>query len=95
MLRKLLATDKNFAMCTFGPNAHVRSEFYPWVNLSSYLPILTFFLASIVLGKNIGGSQMPMVYLITTLMIVQSASVLILTTVFVCDPFMDDFESTV
>jgi len=59
-------------------------EKHPWINVPSYLPMFTFCLAILVLGKNIEGSQLPMVYLITALIIVQSASVIILTTVFLC-----------
>ena len=90
MQRILLSNDETIEGCTFGPNAHNLSELFPWVNLSSYLPIFTFCLALLVLGKNIGGSQLPMVYLITVLMIVQSASVLILTTVFICEPYLNN-----
>ena len=59
----------------------------PWVNVPSYLPMFTFCLAFFVLGKNFEGSRISLVYLITAIIIVQNASEIILTTVFICiDP---------
>jgi hypothetical protein len=56
----------------------------PWTNVPSYLPLFILFFAAVVLGKNIEGSRLPMVFMITALIILQSASVLILTSVFLC-----------
>ena len=88
MHRILQSSDKKYESCTFGPDMLENIEVFPWVFVSNYLPIFTFCLAMIVLGKNIEGSQLRMVYLITALMIVQSASVLILTTVFLCNSYL-------
>lgn len=48
--------------------------------------MITLFLATMVLGKNIEGTRLNMVFLISVLMIVQSASMLVLTSVFLCIP---------
>jgi len=63
---------------------------HPWTNVPSYLPLFILFFAAVVLGKNIEGSRLPMVYLIAALIIVQTASVLILTSVFLC---VEDYRS--
>ena len=79
------STDKTNATCTFGPEMRKHMSESPWISVSSYFPVCTLFLALMVLGKNIEGSRLPMVYAISTLTIIQSASVLILTSVFLCD----------
>jgi len=43
---------------------------HKFVNPTSYLPIITLFLATMVLGKNIEGTRLNMVFLISVLMIV-------------------------
>ena len=87
MSRILLSYDKPDETCTFGYDMLQNMTDYPWVNVPSYFPMFTFCLAILVLGKNIEGSQLPLVYLITAIIIVQNTSEIILTTVFICiDP---------
>ncbi len=88
--------DKDFFSCTFRPYMRDNLKDFPWVNLPNYIPIITFCLAMIVIGKNFEGQKLPMVYLITALIIVQSASVLILTSYFICNEYnnyLDNQES--
>jgi hypothetical protein len=79
------STDKTNETCTFGPDMGQNMSVRPLINASSYFPICTFILALIVLGKNIEGTRLPMVYAISILTVIQSAAVLILTSVFLCD----------
>ncbi len=62
-------------------------NYTPWVNVPNYLPIFNLCLSMIVIGKNIEGSRLPMVFLISAIILVQSASVLILTSYFLCNPY--------
>jgi hypothetical protein len=94
MSRILFSYDKNEESCTFGFLMFLRMKVYPWVNVPSYLPIFTFCLAFFVLGKNFEGSRLPLVYLITTLIIIQNASEIILTSFFICpQPDQTPFKS--
>lgn len=59
---------------------------WPVISSSSYLPMIILFVGTLILGKNIEGTRLNMVFLISVLMIVQSVSILILTSVFLCIP---------
>ena len=57
----------------------------PFLNLTLYLPLITIFFAILTLGKAIEGTQLRTVYLITSLMIIQQISDLIVTSVWNCE----------
>ena len=86
MNQQLVSTDKDEWVCTFGLSMGVDLEAKPFINASSYLPLIIVFVGAMILGKNIEGTRLTMVFLISGLLIVQSVATLILTSVFLCFP---------
>ena len=84
MVRRQLHTQSERS-CILGDRMYENFKNCPVVNLSAYLVFITLLFAVANLGNNIQGNRLQMVFLITSLIIVQNCATIIFESVFICE----------